>query len=149
MGTLPSPSTSGVRPASAGMLPDVQRLSQFPAAARCNTSLIEAEVDPAGSCKAARREPASEHGAASGIGGSAAIAIPAVILLSGLAAPVAAVDLGVASGFGGSAAIAIPDVPLLSGLAASPSSTSGSPAASAGVQLSRFPVSNCYRASSL
>merc|ERR1711954_484889 len=126
MGTLPSPSTSGVRPASARMLPDVQRLSQFAAAARCNTSSIEAEVDPAGSCKAARREPASEHGAASGIGGSAAIVIPAVILLSGRAAPVAAIDLGVASGIGGSAAIVIPDVPLPSGFATLPSpSTSG------------------------
>merc|ERR1712081_75479 len=104
----------GVRPASTGMLPDVQRLSQFAAAARCNTSSIEAEVDPAGSCKTARREPASEHGAASGIDGSADIAIPDVMLLSGLATLLSPSTSGAASGIGGNAAVAVPDVKRLS-----------------------------------
>merc|ERR1711954_109815 len=55
-------------------------------------------------------------GDASGIGGSADIAISDVQLLSGFVAPVATVDLGVASGISKSAAIVIPDVPLPSDL---------------------------------
>ena len=72
--------------------------------------------------------------------------IPDVQLLSGFSDPVAAVDLGVASGIGGSAAIVIPDVKLVSGFFTLPSSsTSGLSAASAGMQLSRFPMYLCHR----
>ena len=69
--TLLSPSTSGAASGIGGnadvAVPDVKRLSQFAVVARCNTSLIEAEVDPAGSCKPRCRRPRGSSAASAGI----------------------------------------------------------------------------------
>ena len=151
LATRPSPWTSGLADGigrnAVIAVPDVKRPSEFAVAARCNTSSIEAEVDPAGSCKETRREPEKEHGASSGIGGNPVIVISDVKLLSGIFTLPSPWTSGMRAASAGMPASGFPMSNCHRALQfPSPPSTSGSPAASAGMLPSRFPMSNFYRA---